>query len=127
MSTDISSFMDKACLPLVKFNDYVQTCCGNLLAGKTAKPEPVQANHEIIFSKVWNTAEKVGNVVLNVVEHPITKRLVKGVFNHAIDQAEIGAMEKAVDLLGDKVLPGDVAAIKIAIMLITGFTAIAKQ
>jgi len=129
----MQNFMDSVCAPIVMLNDYVTACRSDKpklqVAEKAVVVElkPVETSQDVLFSKMWNIAEKVGDVVLNVIEHPLTKRLVKGVFNQAIDRAEIGAMEKAVDLLGDKVLPGDVAAIKLAIMLITGFSAISKQ
>ena len=89
------------------------------------KPEP--SSRDIVLGKLWQTAEKASNVVVTVATHRAIRNLFKGVINQAVDRAEMGAMEKAVDLLGDKVLPGDVAAIKIAIMLITGFSALAKQ
>jgi|GEM_PF-2684669 len=79
------------------------------------------------LKKLWDTAEKVGCVLIAVIENPLIQKLFKGVVNRVIDSAELGAMEKAVEVLGDKVLPGDVAAVKLAFTLITGLSAIAKQ
>lgn len=129
----MQEMMNALCTPIYTVGDYFSTFrkqSPNLeLTAKAVvvevKPEP--SSREILLGKLWQTAEKAGDVVFTVATHSATRNLFKGVINQAVDRAELGALQKAVDLLGDKVLPGDVAAIKIAIMLITGFSSIAKM
>lgn len=129
----MQDMMNALCTPIYTVGDYFSTFRKQdpklQLSKKEVvvelKPEP--SSCEVLLGKLWETAEKAGDVVITVATHSATRNLFKGVINQAVDRAELGAMEKAVDILGDKVLPGDVAAIKIAIMLITGFSAIAKQ
>lgn len=129
----MQDMMNALCTPIYTVGDYFSTFrkqSPNLeLTAKAVVVEVKQepSSREILLGKLWQTAEKAGDVVFTVATHSATRNLFKGVINQAVDRAELGALQKAVDLLGDKVLPGDVAAIKIAIMLITGFSSIAKM
>lgn len=131
---NMENMMNVVCSPFVTVGEYITAFKNGPkqeLIKLEEKPVVVEKKpldeKEIALNKMWETAEKVGDVVVDVLTHPLTKKLVKNVVSLALDKVELGAMEKAVDVLGDKILPGDVPAIKLAFMLINGLSKIAKN
>lgn len=68
-------------------------------------------------STLWGTAEKVGSVIITIAQ-PVAKKVIKGTVDIVLDKLEMSALEKAVDVLGDKVLPGEIAAVPTVIKMI---------
>lgn len=66
---------------------------------------------------LWGTAEKVGSVIRTIAE-PVAKKVVKGTVDLVLDKLEMRALEKVVDVLGDKVLPGEIAVVPTLIKMI---------
>lgn len=110
----VSSFMG-----LIRKNESSKAAEKGIEVGSEILPVVVmpKASFTPEKSTLWDTAEKVGCVMRTIAE-PVAKKVIKGTVDFVLDNLEMKALEKVVDVLGDKVLPGEIAAVPTLIKMI---------